>query len=64
MTGSRVAAGWQKKRQGQQAALWARKRWGKGHLREGKGYQGTTNHYKVQKVPQVAEIRALVENQA
>lgn len=36
----------------------------KGHLREGKGYQGTTNHYKVQKVPQVTKIWALVQNQA
>lgn len=41
---------------GQQAALWGMKRWSKGHLREGKGYQGTTNHYKVQKVPEVTKI--------
>ncbi len=33
-----------------------KKWWDKGHLREGKGYQGTTNHYKVQKVPQVTKI--------
>ena len=34
-----------------------------GHLREGEGDQGTTNHYKVQDVPKVAEIGALVQDQ-
>ncbi len=37
---------------------------GRGHLREGEGHQSTTNHYKVQNVPQVAEVGALVEKQA
>ena len=37
---------------------------GGGHLREGEGHQSTTNHYKVQNVPQVAEVGALVEKQA
>lgn len=50
--GNRVA---EKKKMGSRQ-LWGRKRWSKGHLREGKGYQGTTNHYKVQKVPEVTEI--------
>lgn len=35
-----------------------------GNLREGEGHQSTTNHYKVQDVPQVTEIGALVQHQA
>lgn len=37
---------------------------GGSHLREGEGHQSPTNHYKVQNVPQVAEVRALMEEQA
>lgn len=36
------------------------KRGEEGDLREGKGHQSTTNHYKVKDVPQVPEIRTLV----
>lgn len=36
----------------------------KGDLREGEGHQSTTNHYKVKDVPQVPEIRALVQDQS
>ncbi len=35
-----------------------------GNLREGEGHQSTTNHYKVKDVPQVPEIRALVQDQS
>ncbi len=35
-----------------------------GNLREGEGHQSTTNHYKVQNVPQVTKVGALVEKQA
>ena len=34
-----------------------------GNLREGEGHQSTTNHYKVQDVPQVTEIGSLMQNQ-
>lgn len=34
-----------------------------GDLREGEGHQSTTNHYKVKDVPQVPEIRTLVQDQ-
>lgn len=33
------------------------------HLRERKGYQGTTDHYKVQNVPQVTEVGSLMKYQ-
>ena len=35
-----------------------------GNLREGEGHQSTTNHYKVQNVPQIAEVGSLVKKQA
>ena len=41
-----------------------RRRMSWGHLREGEGHQSTTNHYKVQNVPQISEVRALMEEQA
>lgn len=34
------------------------------HLREGEGHQSSTNHYKVQNVPKVTKVGALVEKQA
>lgn len=34
-----------------------------GDLREGEGHQSTTNHYKVKDVPQVPEVRALVQDE-
>lgn len=37
---------------------------GGAHLREGEGHQSTTNHNKVQNVPQVAEVGSFVEKQA
>ena len=33
------------------------------NLREGEGHQSTTNHYKVQDVPQVTEVGTLMQDQ-
>lgn len=33
-------------------------------LREGKGYQGPTDHYEVQNVPEVTEVGPLMQDKA
>ena len=35
----------------------------RGHLREGKGHQGPTDHYEVENVPEVTEVGTLVQDE-